>query len=157
MLTASQKGNLIESLIANLITLNSNGEIAPSIPIVDDFGVDLLLTKKGSFKTLYLQIKSRFKTTSKFKNRCDFTIKKNGFKSDPSMYVLCVYFNEHEAEIETMWFIPSEVVESESVSNAAHRIVASINNESSDKWSKYKCSKIDLIDKLNNYFTNENL
>lgn len=148
MLTSSQKGNLIESQVANLITLLSDGEIAASIPIVDDFGIDLLLTKKGSYKTLYLQIKSRFVTNSRYNNRCDFSVRKQGFVSDETMYVLCVYFDKERGEISTMWLIPSQVVETESVSNRAHRIVASKNTVSVDKWAQYKCEPSELIDKI---------
>lgn len=150
MLTASQKGNIIESQIANMITLLSDGEIAASIPIVDDFGIDLLLTKKGSYKTLYLQIKSRFVTNARYKNRCDFGVRKEGFVPNDAMYVLCVYFNRTNSEIETMWLIPSLVVERESVSNRTHRIVASKSSGSTDKWSQYKCNPKELIEYIMN-------
>ena len=145
MLTASQKGNIIESQIANMITLLSNGEISASIPIVDDFGIDLLLTKKGRYKTIYLQIKSRFS----HKNlRCDFDIRKVNFVPDKNMYVLCVFFDRPNNDINTIWLIPSEFVNEHSVSTGTHRIPASINPDSSDKWSKYKLGPMELVDKL---------
>lgn len=144
MLTSSQKGNIIESQIANMVTLLSNGDIAASIPIVDDFGIDLLLTKKGSYNTIYLQIKSRF-VTNKRNNTCSFGVKKNGFNSHKRMFVLCVYFNKTLGRIDTIWLIPSKELSGD---KKKLRIVASKNKLSKDKWSKFKLEEQELVDKL---------
>lgn len=148
MLTASQKGNIIESQIANMVTLLSDGEIAASIPIVDDFGIDLLLSRKGSYNTLYIQIKSRFVTGKRYKYRCDFGVRKQGFSPHPKMYVLCVYFDQQTETIDTIWLIPSKEIEVNSVGKRAHRIVASRNPKSVDKWSKHKVTPKQLIDNI---------
>ena len=41
-LSSVQKGDIIESQVANMLMLLSDGELTPSIPIVDDYGVDLI-------------------------------------------------------------------------------------------------------------------
>ena len=150
MLTSSQKGNLIESHVANMITLLSDGEIAASIPIVDDFGIDLLLTRKSKYNTLFFQIKSRFVTGKKNKNGCSFGVKKKGFSAHNRMYILCVYFNQQTEIIDTIWLIPSNEIESNCIGNLTHRIVASKSPISKDKWSKYKVTSKQLVDKILN-------
>jgi len=86
-LSSIQKGNVIESQVANMLMLVSDGELAPFVPIVDDAGVDLIVTAKGGFSTLFLQVKSRFVTTGKFPNRLDFQVKKDSLVKSSQMHV----------------------------------------------------------------------
>ena len=148
-LSSQQKGNIVESQIANMLMLASNGELSPFLPIVDDAGVDLIVTAKGVYDSIFLQIKSRFTTTQRTKNRLDFTIKKSSLSKSPNLQVLCVYFNQKSNEIDTMWFIPSQdIIENAIKLESSFRIVASRSSMSSDKWSKFKITEQELIDKL---------
>jgi hypothetical protein len=148
-LSTVQKGNIIESQIANILILQSDGNISPSIPIVDDNGIDLILNLKNSFKTLFLQVKSRFITNKRYKNRLDFQVDKNKFNVSNNYYVLCVYFDQDESKIDTIWLIPSENVSLDSVKlEKFYRIVANRNENSNDKWSEFKVSQKELIQKI---------
>lgn len=53
-LSSIQKDNIIESQIANILILISDGELSPFIPLVDDDGIDLIISKKGAFNTFFL-------------------------------------------------------------------------------------------------------
>lgn len=149
MLSSKQKGNIIETQIANIITLLSEGNICPSIPIVDDYGIDLIINKRGEYKTLFLQIKSRYVTNNKYKNRLDFQVQKTSFNISKSLYIICVYFNQGENKIDTMWLIPSIELKEKAIELEKYcRIVANRLETSGDKWSKLKVSPVQLIDKL---------
>lgn len=148
-LTSVQKGNIIESQIANILMLVSDGELTPSLPIVDDYGVDIVLGAKGTYNTISIQVKSRFVTNSRYKNRLDFQIQKSGFQPNKKLYVLCVYFDQMAGDIDTMWLIPSIKLDELAVSLDKHyRIVASRTHSSGDKWSRYKVSAQELVNKL---------
>jgi hypothetical protein len=53
MLNDKQKGKLIESMIANTLMRESNGELCASVPLVDDYGVDIVVNKKGIYKVFF--------------------------------------------------------------------------------------------------------
>lgn len=153
-LTSVQKGNIIESQIANILMLVSDGDLTPSLPIVDDYGVDIVLGAKSTFNTVSIQVKSRFVTNSRYKNRLDFQIQKKGFQADKRLFVLCVYFDQSAGSIDTMWLIPSLDIAGNAVSLEKHyRVVASRTLSSSDKWSGYKVSPQDLVAKLKGHLT----
>lgn len=144
-----QKGNIVESQIANLLMLASNGNLSPFLPLVDDAGIDLIITAKGTYNTLFLQIKSRFKTTQNYKNRLDFTVQKSSIIKSPKLFVLCVYFNQELGEIEEMWLLPSHDLLEDAIKLAnGYRIVASRSDKSKDKWSKYKVTPQTLVKNL---------
>jgi hypothetical protein len=146
MLTTQQKGNLVESLVANLITIQSAGAISASIPIVDDFGVDVVLTRKVGFRTLYLQVKSRFEPNSKHKGRFDFNIQKSTFSSSRRLFVLLVYYKQKSNEIDTMWFIPSSAVKAGAVQlKKYYRVITHLTPASTSRWEKYRTSFPALI------------
>lgn len=148
-LTSVQKGNIIESQVANILMLVSDGELTPSLPIVDDYGVDIILGIKGTFNTIAIQVKSRFVTNSRFKNRLDFQVQKAGFRHDQKLFVVCVYFDQIAGEIDTMWLVPSKNVYESAVSLEKYfRIAASRSESSSDQWSSYKVSPKELVEKL---------
>jgi len=154
VLTSMQKGSIIESQIANLLMVVSDGELSPFMPIVDDAGVDLIVSAKGTFNTVFLQIKSRFVRNSRYKNRIDFQIKRNSLSESSQVQVLLVYYDQDQGDIETMWLIPS----SELINNAVklenyYRVSASRSSDSADKWSKYKVEPKDLVRVLNTQLT----
>ena len=148
-LSSIQKGNVIESQVANMLMLVSDGELAPFVPIVDDAGVDLIVTAKGGFETLFLQVKSRFVTNARIQNRLDFQVRKDSFVPSPQMKLLCVYFDQVKGEIDTIWLIPSVDVDRLAVENKdAYRIIASRNPKSSDKWAEFRVTPKELVHRL---------
>ncbi len=59
-ISTMMKGNIAEARVAELITLYGERALSGYRPIADDEGIDLIVKEKGSLKTMYLQIKSRF-------------------------------------------------------------------------------------------------
>ena len=64
-LSASQKGQIVEQLVAATCLLQSKGLLRVARPLVDDEGVDLIVTHKVSDKGVLLQVKSRFTLNKK--------------------------------------------------------------------------------------------
>ena len=148
-LTSVQKGNVIESQIATLLMLISDGELAPYRPLVDDDGIDLIVGARGGLETVFMQIKSRFITNARYKNRLDFSVKQNTLSSSRRMLVLCVYYDQLDGRIDTMWLIPASVVIQNAISvKSGFRIVASRNVTSADKWSQFKVTPTQLVNAL---------
>src|SRR3954468_20938663 len=57
---SSRKGKAVEHLLAASCILASNGELNASTSLVDDEGVDIVFHRRGSSRTLAVQVKSRF-------------------------------------------------------------------------------------------------
>jgi len=64
-LSDSQKGRVIELLVGATLILQSDGALRVSVPLVDDEGVDLVVSNRRNDKTVLLQIKSRFALTGR--------------------------------------------------------------------------------------------
>jgi hypothetical protein len=45
-LISIQKGNIIEAQVANQLLIVSDGVLSPFLPIVDDAGIDLVVTRE---------------------------------------------------------------------------------------------------------------
>lgn len=60
-ISSKQKGYITESRVAELITLGSRGQLTCYTPDSDDDGIDIIVNLKGEFRTVYVQVKSRFK------------------------------------------------------------------------------------------------
>ena len=58
--STKQKGDIAEARIAELVTRYGDTTLSCYKPISDDEGIDLIVKEKGSLKTMYVQIKSRF-------------------------------------------------------------------------------------------------
>lgn len=148
-LSPVQKGKIVEAHVANQIMLLSEGELSPFLPIADDAGIDLVVTRKRRFSTLFLQVKSRFKASNRNKNRLDFQVEKESIVDSPQMFLLCVYFPEKEGTIRQMWMIPASVVIAKAIPlESAYRIVANWRDGSNDSWAPYRVSPVELVSKL---------
>ena len=143
-----------QSQIANLLMIVSDGELVPYRPIVDDSGVDLVVGAKGTFQTIFLQIKSQFVTNSRYKHRLDFQIRKETFAPSSQMQALLVYFDQSRGEIDTMWLVPStELISGAVERDDQYRLSASRSDESSDKWSRFKVTQAKLVEVLRTRLT----
>ena len=148
-LSPPQKGNIVESQIANLLILLSDGSLTPNLPVVDDYGIDIVLGAKGTVASLFIQVKSRFKTSNRYANRLDFQIEKPKLIVDPKSFLLCVYFDQTQGNIDTMWLISSITVERKAVPlEKYYRIVASRSGKSEDRWAEFKVTSEKLVTQL---------
>ncbi|GGM38528.1 hypothetical protein GCM10011351_25760 [Paraliobacillus quinghaiensis] len=104
-ISSKQKGDVTESRVVELVTLGSVGQLTCYTPTSDDDGIDLIINKKGDFKPIFIQVKSRFKLA---KGRQFIqNVGLSTFKSHKSFYIIFIYFNENTFEVECVWLIPS--------------------------------------------------
>lgn len=152
-LSSRQKGEISENRVAEIITLASAGNISCFRPITDDDGLDLIISPKGEFKPLFIQVKSRFvlQKNGRFIQNVGF----GTFKPHKSFYVLFVLFNQKTLEIDAIWFVPSLDFSKKAFHKKAgetyksfYRITANPRNTSKDKWAKYLTDKTTLVDRI---------
>ena len=103
--TTRQKGDIAEARIAELITLFGDEALGCYKPVSDDEGIDLIVKHKGSLKTQYLQIKSRWQDT---KGSIIVDVKKQSMLNNYSMgLIVCMYDIESADIWDYLWFIPA--------------------------------------------------
>lgn len=107
-LSSKQKGDIAEARVAELIVLYGDKALSCYKPISDDEGIDLIVKEKGSLKTLYLQVKSRFELTPKGSKQFIQTPSVNSIVNSYKMALVFVYFDVKKGDIyDKMWFIPA--------------------------------------------------
>jgi hypothetical protein len=149
-LSSRQKGDISEARIAELITLYGDTEVSCFKPISDDDGIDLIVKPKGQFKTLYIQIKSRFGNdpTKTF----TATVKTHSVVDNYSMVLVFCYFNTIDGDIsEYLWLIPApDFMKKANKLNAGKNLgfVAGRKQSKTNKWDDYLIDKTDLSAKI---------
>ena len=146
-LTSIEKGDIVEDRIKELLVLYGQGLLNVYKPVVDKEGIDLIVTKSGTFKTIFIQVKSRFNAVEN--NKLVLTIK--GQAPHYSYYVLGAAFNPATLELEDkILLIPSHDLEEKGthLSNGKIRVTASLKENSKDLWQPYFILKKDLVNHL---------
>jgi len=146
-LTSIEKGDIIEDRIKELLVLYGQGLLNVYKPVVDKEGIDLLVTKSGTFKTIFIQVKSRFNAVEN--NQLVLTIKKQ--KPHYSYYVVGAAFNPATLELEDrLLLIPSHELDTHGVhlKNGTTRVTASLKANSQDVWQQFFIRKQDLVNHL---------
>lgn len=146
VLGSTQKGKVVESLIAATCILGSDGELSVSIPLVDDEGVDMIFTPKGGGRTIFVQVKSRFTLTKKGNYRTQ--IRKRNFSPREDLYIIFVYYDSEKAQLgETLWFVPSVAFKKNIKGQSKERkvyIFQSRFTAQRDMWKPYQLKIRDL-------------
>jgi len=149
-ISTKQKGDIAEARIAELITLYGDKTLSCYKPISDDEGIDLIVKEKGSFKIMYLQIKSRFGDNPDAIFTA--TTKSSGIIDNYSMAVVFCFFDTEEGDLwDYLWFVPAP-----DFINKANRLdsgrllgfVAGRKKKESNKWDQYLIDKRDLANKI---------
>lgn len=146
-LTSIEKGDIVEDRIKELILLYGQGLLSVYKPVVDKEGIDLIINKGGSYKVLFIQVKSRFNAVEK--GKLVLTIKMQ--PPHYSYYIVAAAFNPETLELEdNLLLIPSSSVIADGIklSSGKYRIMASLKPDSNDKWQKYFIHKNELASKL---------
>ena len=146
-----QKGRIAENRIAELITLYGDTSLSCYKPISDDDGIDLIVKQKGSLKTMYIQIKSRFD----IKAGAPFTASapKSSVLDKNSMALVFCYFNKEAGDIsEDIWFIPAPIFIKKAndlkIKIPSWGFVAGLKRKETNKWDEYFIKKQDLANKI---------
>jgi hypothetical protein len=107
-LSSKQKGDIAEARVAELIVLYGDKALSCYKPISDDEGIDLIVKEKGSLKTLYLQVKSRFELTPKGSKQFIQTPSVDSIVNSYKMALVFVYFDVKKGDIyDKIWFVPA--------------------------------------------------
>jgi hypothetical protein len=148
--STKQKGDISEARIAELITLYGDTTLSCYKPLSDDEGIDLIVKEKGSLKTMYIQIKSRFGD-----NPDDIftaTTKAAGIADNYSMAVVFCFFDTEEGDLwDYLWFVPAPDFMKMANKLDGGRLlgfVAGRKKKESNKWDQYLIDKRDLANAI---------
>ncbi|HXE98745.1 MAG TPA: hypothetical protein VN458_00195 [Solirubrobacterales bacterium] len=154
--TSARKGKATEHLIAASCILASNGQLNALTGLVDDEGVDVTFKRRDGFRTVDVQIKSRFLASSK-------NLRKNGtfvadtreatFRPRDDLYMLFVVVEAKTATFGPVWLVPSTVLDQKAFRVTVKkkklvRFQASSKKNSKDKWRAYRMSAEKLAPEL---------
>jgi len=148
--STKQKGDIAEARIAELITLYGDTTLSCYKPVSDDEGIDLIVKEKGSLKTMYIQIKSRFGDNPD--EIFTATAKASGVVDNYSTAVVFCFFDTEEGDIwDYLWFVPAP-----DLIKRANRLkggsmlgfVAGRKKKESNKWDNYLIDKRELANQI---------
>ena len=148
-ISSQQKGSIAEARIAELIMLYGKTSLACYKPISDDEGIDLIVKEKGSFKTMYIQIKSRFGSGEP--KIYTATAKEKTLIDNYSMAMVFCYFDSEKGDIgQHLWFVPAPtfIKNANQLKGERFSFVAGYKKNESNKWDDFLIDKRDLATKV---------
>lgn len=148
--STKQKGDITEARIAELIVLYGDATLSCYKPISDDEGIDLIVKEKGSFRTMYIQVKSRFGNDPG--EIFTATTKASSIADNYAVAVIFCYFDTSEGDLwDYLWFVPAPDL----IKNAnklqggqMYGFVAGRQKKESNKWDGYLIDKRDLANQI---------
>lgn len=148
-ISTKQKGDIAEARIAELITLYGKSSLSCYKPISDDDGIDIIVKQKGSLKTMYIQVKSRF--GERFKSPYVGRVKKRTALDNYSMAIVFCFFDTDEGDLwDHLWFIPMPVFIKQAtvVDNKKYGPQYNFVAGKGGKWEDSLIDKQDLANKI---------
>jgi hypothetical protein len=148
-LSTKQKGDIAEARIAELITLYGEKQLSCYKPISDDEGIDLIVKQKGSLKTIYIQIKSRFGDNPNLIYTA--TSKASTVIDKFSMALVFCFFDTNKGDVwDYLWFIPAPefIKKANKLSSGLLGFVAGRRKKESNKWDDYLIDKRNLANEI---------
>ena len=119
-------------------------------PISDDEGIDLIVKEKGSLKTMYIQVKSRYGA-----NPAEIftaTTDASSLVDNYSMALVFCYFDTEEGDLwDYLWFIPApDFIKKANrlQSGKLFGFVAGRKRKDSNKWDAYLIDRRDLANSI---------
>jgi hypothetical protein len=99
-----QKGRIIEQLVGTTLMLQSDGALRVSLPLVDDEGIDLVISNRINDKTLLLQVKGRFSLSGRGHYRAN--VRRATCAPNPNKFLLFVYYDKAAAALSnSCWLV----------------------------------------------------
>ena len=150
-ISSQQKGSIAEARIAELIILYGETLLSCYKPISYDEGIDLIVKekRKRSFKTVYVQIKSRFGNGDT--GIYTATVKEKTLIDNYSMAMVFCYFDSEKGDIgQHLWFVPAPdfIKRANKLKDGSLGFVAGFKKKESNKWDDYLIDKRDLSNKI---------
>lgn len=148
--STKQKGDIAEARIAELITLYGDTTLSCYKPISDDEGIDLIVKEKGSLKTMYIQIKSRFGDNPD--GIFTATTKATTVVDNYSTAAVFCFFDTEEGDLwDYLWFVPApDLIKLGNKLDGGRLLgfVAGRQKKESNKWDNYLIDKRDLANQI---------
>jgi hypothetical protein len=148
--SSKQKGDIAEARVAELIVLYGDTTLSCYKPISDDEGIDLIVKEKGSLKTMYIQIKSRFGDNPD--SIFTATTKTASVVDNYSMAVVFCFFDTEAGNLwDYVWFIPApDFIRHANKLQKGKMLgfVAGRKKKESNKWDEYLIDKRDLANAI---------
>lgn len=148
--STKQKGDIAEARIAELIILYGDTTLSCYKPISDDEGIDLIVKEKGSLKTMYIQIKSRYGDNSD--KIFTATTKASTIVDNYSTAVIFCFFNTEKGDLsDLLWFVPApDFIKLANKLDGGKSLgfVAGRKKKESNKWNSYLIDKRSLANKI---------
>src|SRR5688572_3292387 len=152
---SGRKGKAVEHLIAASCILATAGELNASTSLVDDEGVDIVFHRRGSSRTLAVQVKSRFSDEEgsvhlRDKEHFIADVREVTFQPRDGLAMLFAAVNAAKADFGPLWLIPSHEFSHHALRTGKGklRFSASAKETSGDKWSAYRLTKQELAPAL---------
>lgn len=146
--SSRQKGDIVEARISELVTLYGDTALSCYKPVSDDEGIDLSVKEKGSLKTIYLQVKSRFgDDPSKI---FVANVKASTVVDNYAMgFVFCHFDSEQGNLGDRLWFVPAPDFISIATSQGKNlSFVAGRKKRKTNKWDSYLIDKTSLANRI---------
>ena len=142
--SSGQKGSIAEARIAELIVLYGDSGLSCYKPISDDEGIDIIVKQRGSLKTLYLQVKSRWNSAG---DTMIADVKKSSLTDSYAMGVVVCRFDVDEGDVaDYLWFIPAPDFIRLAEDNGTRYRLRTVKHD--DKWDEYMIDRRDLANRL---------
>jgi hypothetical protein len=155
-LSSTTIGNIIEDQIKEQILWHGKGLLSVYKPVSDTEAVDLIVLRKGTFRTIFLQVKGRTNLQRSGRFLCDVRMKT--FHTHRSYFVVGAYFDPSTVELHD-WLLlaPSEVVTilAQKKRDTHYRITTPLSEKVGTKWAPYIYRKQDLAGRLIEEFEKE--
>jgi hypothetical protein len=153
-LSPTQKGDIAEARIAELITIYSDEALSCYRPISDDEGIDIIVKKKSSKKIINIQVKSVWKN----KGPIVSSVKEERLNSLNDIYVVFCMFDIDKGDLwDYVWLVPGEDFKRITKEHSKERkdglliFVAGRSKRDTNMWDKYLIDRRDLGNKILKY------
>lgn len=147
-ISTKQKGDIAEARIAELITLYGDTSLGCYKPISDDEGIDLIVKEKGSLKTMYIQVKSRYGDDPS--EIFVANIKAGSVVDNYAMGIVFCYFDTEQGDLwNYLWFVPApDFIKLAKKHEHNLSFVAGREKKESNKWDDYLLDKPGLANRI---------
>ncbi|WP_150240958.1 hypothetical protein [Nocardiopsis quinghaiensis] len=150
---AGRMGAAAEYLIAATCILATRGELNVSTSLVDDEGVDLVFHRRGTSRTLAVQVKARMSDGKMVheKELCVAFVRSQTFRPRSDLDLLFAVIDPQVGALRIAWLIPSKefaAMEPPLDSHRRFRFSASMKTGSRDQWVRFRLSPDQLADRI---------
>ena len=151
--SAGRMGAAAEYLIAATCILATRGELNVSTSLIDDEGVDLVFHRRGSPRTLAVQVKARMSDGKQVseQQRCITQVRAQTFRPRSDLDLLFAVVDPSVGALRMAWLVPSQdfaAMEPATDAQQRLRFSASMKPGSRDRWTPYRLEPQQLANRV---------